>query len=115
MESDFTVLSVENHDGLISRTFITRVSLATNYLLTISEQLTQSPLKLNSVRYAMYRLPLEEVESFSTKCPNEKKVTEHEYTKVMPVADHDEDPMTLLKLTKRLVLCTECGTLRLIN
>lgn len=63
----------------------------------------------------MYRLPLEGVESVSTKCPTEKKPTEHEYVLITPAQDDEVDPMELLKLTKRLVLCTECGTLRLIN
>jgi hypothetical protein len=72
------------------------------------------------VRIAMYRLPLEGVESVSTKCPTCKKPTENEYVTVTPMKDdyepgNNEDALNLLKLTKRLVLCTECGTLRLIN
>lgn len=71
------------------------------------------------VRIAMYRLPLEGVESVSTKCPVEKKPTAHEYIKITPAQESadlsQEDAMQLLRLTKRLVLCTECGTLRLIN
>lgn len=66
----------------------------------------------------MFFLDLAAVEpsaSVSTKCPTCKKVTQQEFLKVMPMTDSPVDPMDQLKLTKRLVLCTECGTLRLIN
>jgi hypothetical protein len=66
-------------------------------------------------RTVMYRLPLEGVESLSTKCQTEKVVTDQEFVLITPVVDGDVDPMELLKLTKRLVLCTSCGNLRLIN
>lgn len=55
------------------------------------------------------------VESFSTKCPTCKEMTHHIYTKIEPLSDEPADPMEMLKLIKRLTLCTKCGTLRLIN
>lgn len=66
----------------------------------------------------MYQLPYtdhEERKSFSTKCNVCKKPTEQEFIKITPLVETEADPMELLKLTKRLIICTECGTLRLIN
>lgn len=65
----------------------------------------------------MFNLPYldgELRESASTKCNTCKEITEQEFIKVVPNSP-DVDPMELLKLSKRLVCCTKCGTLRLIN
>lgn len=65
----------------------------------------------------MWNLPYldgEERVSVSTKCPNEKKVTEQVAIRVIPVGD-DPDPMASLGLAKRLVICQSCGNMRLIN
>lgn len=40
--------------------------------------------------------------------------TEQEFIVITPYAD-GVDPMKLLELAKRLVICKQCGTLRLIN
>ena len=94
------------------------VTNTTRMIFVYSKSLN-GPLPTYYVRTAMYRLPLEGVESVSTKCPVEKQITEQEYVKVTPVPETEpttnEDAMNLLKLTKRLTLCTSCGTLRLIN
>ena len=82
----------------------------------------------------MYQLPmLDHVERLSvlTKCEtcsrtgeniplselNKKPkpvITENQFLVVTPF-NEDMDPMEALKLSKRLVCCTVCGTLRLIN
>jgi hypothetical protein len=53
--------------------------------------------------------------STSTRCTEEKVPTEHLYIKVQPQFDGAVDPMDLLKITKRLMICTSCGNLRLTN
>lgn len=54
--------------------------------------------------------------STSTKCTEEKVPTEHLYVKVEPQPiDEAPDPMELLSKTKRLMICTSCGNLRLTN
>lgn len=69
----------------------------------------------------MFQLPpLDEVQpptSSSIKCTKCEKITDHEWVKIQP---HVEDlnsiePMDLLKMTKRLSICTTCGTMRLTN
>lgn len=117
-----SVLLVVDPNGLVLHIYSLSVNPAINTSPTIFVHI-QSPLILStgllptySVRTVMYRLPLEDVESFSTKCPTEKAIQPHEYVKITPADDSGEiDPMESLKLTKRLVLCTSCGTLRLIN
>ena len=95
------------------------VKVVANLSLMIFETYRQlnGHLETYYVRYVMYQLPLDGVESFSTKCSVEKALTPHEYIKVQPeyIGAEVFDPMNLLKLTKRLVLCTNCGNLRLIN
>lgn len=51
----------------------------------------------------------------STKCPTCKIPTEQEYHKVAPIATEPMDPIEHMKLIKRLVICTQCGNMRLIN
>lgn len=82
----------------------------------------------------MFHIPYsdnEERRPHSTKCnvctekdhelnkgkePKGVVVTEHEFIVLTPVEDEPTtDPMELLKLAKRLVICTQCGTFRLIN
>jgi hypothetical protein len=41
-------------------------------------------------------------------------ITDQEFIVITPYAD-GVDPMELLKLAKRLVICKQCGTLRLID
>lgn len=54
--------------------------------------------------------------STSTKCTEEKVPTEHLYVKIEPQADPGSvDPFELLQKTKRLMICTSCGNLRLTN
>ena len=65
----------------------------------------------------MYHMPYldgEPRESYSTKCTVEKEMTEHVFIRVQP-ENPEADPMEILTLAKRLVLCTNCGNLRLIN
>lgn len=50
----------------------------------------------------------------TTKCPEEKKPTEHEFIVIAPV-NEDEDPMELMSKARRLAVCTECGNLRLVK
>ena len=73
-----------------------------------------------SVGDAMFQPPTylqEFVEgSQSTNCPKEKIPTEQLWLKVMPeVVDEEVNPVELLKLTKRLMFCTSCGNIRLID
>lgn len=72
----------------------------------------------------MFQLPdFSEVpppESSSVKCTKCEAITTHEWIKVQPhfndsLEPYTVDPMALLKMTKRLSMCTECGTLRLTN
>jgi hypothetical protein len=67
----------------------------------------------------MYQLPYtqnEERTSVSTKCNTCKEITPQEFIKITPFSDDpDIKALTLLELTKRLVICTQCGNLRLIN
>jgi hypothetical protein len=56
--------------------------------------------------------------STKTRCTEEKVPTEHIFIKVEPEPIEPglfPDPLTLLALTKRLMLCTSCGNLRLTN
>lgn len=53
--------------------------------------------------------------STSTKCTEEKVPTEHLYVKIEPDSIYPEDPMVILAKTKRLMICTSCGNLRLTN
>lgn len=53
--------------------------------------------------------------STSTKCTEEKVPTEHLFVKVEPWPTDPADPLEILKKTKRLMLCTSCGNLRLTN
>lgn len=60
--------------------------------------------------------------STKTKCSQESNsVQEHLYVKIEPLPDHTQDdmssvdPMEVLRLTKRLMICTSCGNLRLTN
>jgi hypothetical protein len=102
---------------VIDATNTTR-TISISFFKTNRSGLNGHPLT-SYVRTAMYRLPLEEVELVSTKCPTCKKPTENEYVTVTPTMYGEtftnDDALNALKLTKRLVLCTECGTLRLIN
>ena len=50
-----------------------------------------------------------------TKCPTEKSVTEQEFVVLEVTTTEPVEPLELLKLNKRLVICTSCGTIRLIN
>lgn len=112
---------VADQKGLAVTTIGLRVKPAIDLIPTISVRFLTEPQPLGryqtySVRTVMYRLPLEGVESFSTKCPAEKEVQPHEYVKITPVVEEQVfDAMETLKLTKRLTLCTNCGNLRLIN
>lgn len=72
----------------------------------------------------MFQLPpLDEVdppELASVKCTKCDAITDHEYIKIQPefvdsTEPYTTDPMALLKMTKRLSICTNCGTLRLTN
>jgi hypothetical protein len=68
----------------------------------------------------MYQIPYldgEEREEVTTKCTVCKEMTDQQFIKVVPMFDAvtQDDVLNLLKLAKRLVVCTECGTLRLIN
>lgn len=55
-------------------------------------------------------------DSTSTNCPKEKKATEQVWMKLQPEpVDENMDVMELLKLTKRLMFCTSCGNIRLID
>lgn len=59
--------------------------------------------------------------STSTKCTEEKVPTEHLYVKIEPLDlegqafPSPEQAMELLAKTKRLMICTSCGNLRLTN
>jgi hypothetical protein len=56
-------------------------------------------------------------ESVSLKCTNEdNEVKEHAFLVIQP-ENHDEqvDPLEVLKLAKRLIICTSCGAMKLIN
>lgn len=67
---------------------------------------------------ALFHLPdqLGESQPASVKCTKCETVTPHEWIKITPaMGDVMIDPMELLKLTKRLTLCTQCGTLKTIN
>jgi hypothetical protein len=68
---------------------------------------------------AMFYLPVnlcgDEVQSSSVKCTVCKGSTTHHWVKVQPWPQVEVDPMELLKLTKRFLMCTQCGTFRLTN
>lgn len=74
----------------------------------------------------MFQLPpLDEVdppELASVKCTKCDAVTDHEYVKINPVVDDLANldaagitPVEFMKMSKRLSICTNCGTLRLTN
>lgn len=72
----------------------------------------------------MFLLPdlstVEPAESVSLKCTTCKVLTKHDFVKIQPEhvptdPEKNPSPLELLKLTKRLSMCTECGTLRLTN
>lgn len=74
----------------------------------------------------MFQLPQlnEPAELASVKCPQCKEVTPTEWIRISPewiegpstdVTTVIPNPMDLLKLTKRLSLCTNCGNMRLTN
>lgn len=66
----------------------------------------------------MFRIPpLDHVEegSVSTKCPTCKVPTEQYFKVITPFNTEDTDPLSALKLSKRLVICSQCGNMRLIN
>lgn len=55
-------------------------------------------------------------ESTTLKCTNCKETTEHESLKIVPVPDDvSMDPLEVLKLSKRMVICTKCGLLKTVN
>lgn len=58
----------------------------------------------------LYALP--EPESSLVKCSKCKKPTEQQFVKI-PVVNPDADPLELMKATRRLSLCSECGNMRL--
>lgn len=58
----------------------------------------------------------DDADSVSTNCTKEKKPTTQQYVKIIPeVYDEEINPIDLLKLSKRLMICTSCGNLRLID
>lgn len=61
--------------------------------------------------------PLDHVaeESTSTKCTKEGVPTEHVFKVVTPFNPEAENPLEALKLSKRLLICTSCGNMRLID
>lgn len=66
--------------------------------------------------YLMPYLDGEERVSVSTKCTNCKSIQEHQAIRIIPMTDGpDTNPMDLLKLAKRLTICTNCGLLKTIN
>lgn len=114
------VTSVGDLKGLVSVTFIGPAKDVTNTSLLTFVRYHPYPYATTYARTVMYRLPLDGVESFSTKCPNEKEMRDHEYVKITPVNEELPDSPVeqmedMARTTKRLVLCTSCGTLRLIN
>jgi len=57
-----------------------------------------------------------EVEVANVKCSVCKLSTTQEFIKIVPLdMNLQVEPMEVLKLAKRLSLCTNCGTLRLTN
>lgn len=83
----------------------------------------------------MFQLPpsyeIEPAELALVKCTKCARITSQEFIKIAPVykppvfveedykvtvlPDTPPSPLELLKLTKRLSLCTACGTMRLTN
>lgn len=54
--------------------------------------------------------------STNTRCTVEEVPTEHVWAIVTPdVEDEEVDPLKLLQMSKRLMCCTSCGNLRLMN
>ena len=68
----------------------------------------------------MYQIPYldgEPRETFMTKCSNcseGKELKEHQFIVVTPESP-DADPMEILTLAKRLIICINCGTMKLVN
>lgn len=50
----------------------------------------------------------------TTKCPECKKPTDQEFIVIAPVNDEDGS-MAIIQKARRLVVCTECGNLRLVK
>lgn len=71
----------------------------------------------------MFQLPdfseIPPPESSLVKCTKCDEITRIEWVKIQPQPDEltldSADLMDLLKMTKRLSMCTDCGTLRLTN
>lgn len=81
----------------------------------MSQNPSEDDSATNSAPNALFLLPLEGSQFASVKCTECKAVTVHEWIKVTPVPVLTTDPMELLKLTKRLTLCTQCGLIKTIN
>lgn len=86
---------------------------------TMSQNSENTPSDTSSVPDVMYLLPefVGGVESLLAKCTTCDKKTEKHWVKIQPEAlDTSEPyPLEVLKLTKRLIMCTHCGTLQLTN
>lgn len=81
---------------------------------------SEKPTDTNSVAPVLFRLPPNvdsgpERKSASVKCSECKVITAQEWVKLTPAETAPVDPMELLKLSKRLTVCTVCGTMKLIT
>lgn len=67
------------------------------------------------VKYLFPNVGPNAVSSLSAKCTTCKVPTEKQWIKVTPIPMGNPNPMEVLKLTKRLIMCTQCGTFQLTN
>lgn len=73
----------------------------------------------NSAVPAMFQFPAElhldgpEIEYAKIKCTTCNLVTEHEWFEVAPQPCAPVEPLELIKLRKKILLCTQCGKLSL--
>lgn len=84
----------------------------------MSQNPSQEDSDTSSAQSALFSLPVpvnDGSQFASVKCSECKSVTPHEWVKISPRSTFAVDPMEILKLTKRLTLCTICGTLKVIN